>query len=183
MHLDDKIDPSSGDDKKPDIITFYNATKGGVDMVDQMAGEYDTSRNSRRWPMTVFYSMLNVSTINAYVLYCHKPENKLKRRFFIKSICMQLIEDNLKRRMQNIRLKKDLRTGIERLLPKGAETSATTETPILRSAKRCAFYDRSCDRKVKTLCTSCGKHVCNDHSKLSVSCTECEGDRSGDESD
>ncbi|XP_066982177.1 piggyBac transposable element-derived protein 4-like [Macrobrachium rosenbergii] len=97
MHLDDKIDPTSGDDKKPDIITFYNATKGGVDMVDQMAGEYDTSRNSRRWPLTVFYCLLNVSTINAYVLYSHKPENKLKRRFFIKSISMQLIEDNLKR--------------------------------------------------------------------------------------
>ena len=56
MHLDDKIDSSSGDDKKPDIITFYNTTKGGVGMVDQMAGDYDTStRNSRRWPITAFY--------------------------------------------------------------------------------------------------------------------------------
>ena len=45
-----------------------------------MAGEYDTSRNSRRWPLTVFYTLLNVSTINAYILYCHNPENKLKRR-------------------------------------------------------------------------------------------------------
>ena len=101
-----KIDSSSGDDKKLDIITFYNATKGGVGMVDQMDGKYDTSRNSRDWPLTVFSSMLNVSTINAYVLYCHKPENKRKRRFFIKSMCMQLIEDNLKRRMQNIRPKR-----------------------------------------------------------------------------
>lgn len=48
MHHDGKIDPESGDKKKPDIITFYNSTKGSVDMVDQMAGEYDTSRNSRR---------------------------------------------------------------------------------------------------------------------------------------
>ena len=46
MHHDDKIDPESGDMKKPEIITFYNSTKGRVDMVDQMAGEYDTSRNS-----------------------------------------------------------------------------------------------------------------------------------------
>ena len=116
-----------------------------------MAGKYDISRKSRRWPMTVFYSMLNVSTINARVLYYHKPENKLKQRFFIKSTCMQFIEDNLNRRMQNIRLKKDLRTGIERLLPKGAETSATMETPISRSAKRCGFYDRSRDRKSQNI--------------------------------
>ena len=54
MHRDDKIDSSFGDDKKPDIITFYNATKGAVDTVDQMSKECDTSRNSRRWPMTFF---------------------------------------------------------------------------------------------------------------------------------
>ena len=50
----DKIDPESGDIKKPEIINFHNSTKGRVDMVDQMAGEYDTSINSRRWPLTVF---------------------------------------------------------------------------------------------------------------------------------
>ena len=54
MHLDDKIDLSSGDGKKPDVITFYNATKSGVDMANEMAGEYVISRNSRCWPMTVF---------------------------------------------------------------------------------------------------------------------------------
>ena len=85
--------------------------------------------------------------------------------------------------MQNIRLNKDLRTGIERLLPKGAETSATIETPISRRAKRCAFCDRSRDRKLKACCISCGIRVCNDHSKFSVSGTVCEGDQSGDESD
>ena len=95
--------------------------------------------------------MLNVSTINARVLYCHKPENKLKRRFFIKSTYMQFIENNLNKRMQNIRLKKDLRTGIERLLPKGAETSATMETPISRSAKRCGFCNSSRDRKSQNI--------------------------------
>ena len=139
INLDDKIDPTFGDDKKPDFTTFYNATKAGIDMIDQMAGECNTSRNSCRWPMTVFYSILNVSTINAYLLNCHKPKNKLKLRFFIKSIRMQLIEDNLKRRMQNIRRKKDLKAGIERLLPKGAETSATREIPISRSAKNTRF--------------------------------------------
>ena len=36
MHNDDKIDPATGDDKKPEIITFYNSTKGGVDVVDMM---------------------------------------------------------------------------------------------------------------------------------------------------
>ena len=30
MHHDDKIDESTGELMKPDIISFYNSTKGGV---------------------------------------------------------------------------------------------------------------------------------------------------------
>lgn len=180
MHHDDKIDPESGDKKKPDIITFYNSTKGGVDMVDQMAGEYDTSRNSRRWPLTVFYTLLNISTINGYILYCHNPENKLKRRMFIKNVCLQLVEDALKRRIQNIHLQKDLRSGIRRMLPEAGECATPSQTQASQGAKRCVFCVRSRDRKVKTVCTSCGKHACSDHSKVIVSCMECQDSVSSD---
>ena len=33
---DDKIDEETGSARKPECFTFYNATKGGVDTVDQM---------------------------------------------------------------------------------------------------------------------------------------------------
>ena len=36
MHQDKKIDEATGGDKKPEIISFYNSTKGGVDVVDIM---------------------------------------------------------------------------------------------------------------------------------------------------
>ena len=39
MHHDDKIDQDSEDNKKPEIITFYNSTKGGVDVVDVTMGK------------------------------------------------------------------------------------------------------------------------------------------------
>ena len=166
----DKIDPESGDMKKPEIITFDNSTKGGVDVVDQMAGEYDTSRNSRRWPMTVFYTLLNVSTINLYILNCHNPENKLNRRLFIKSVSMQLVQEALKGRLKNIHLSRDLRSGIRRMLPASEESSTSSQASTSNREKRCALCERSRDRKVKTLCTTCGKHVCKDHSKLFVQC-------------
>lgn len=34
LHNDDKIDEDTGDLSKPEIITFYNLTKGGVDVVE-----------------------------------------------------------------------------------------------------------------------------------------------------
>ena len=181
MHHDDKIDPESSDMKKHEIITFYNSTKGGVDMVDQMAGEYDTSRNSRRWPLTVFYTLLNVSTINAYIFYCHNPENRLKRRLFIKSVSMQLVQEALKRRLQNIHLSRDLKSGIRRMLPESEESSTYSQASTSNRAKRCKLYERSRDRKVKTVSTTCGKHVCKDHSKLFVQCITCHESASNNE--
>ena len=179
MHHDDKTNPESGDMKKPEIITFYNSTKGGVNMVDQMAGEYNTSRNSRRWPLTVFYTLLNVFIISAYIFYCHNPENKLNRRLFIKSVSMQLVQEALKRRLQNIHLSRDLRSGIRKMLPESEQSSTSSQTSTSNRAKRCVLRERS--RKFKTLCTTCGKNVCKDHSKLFVQCITCHKSASNDE--
>lgn len=48
MHHDDAIDGETGDFKKPEIVTFYNLTKGAVDVVDEMSASYSTSRISNR---------------------------------------------------------------------------------------------------------------------------------------
>ena len=37
---------------------YYNATKLGVDVLDQMARNYSTRCPSRRWPVRVFYNIL-----------------------------------------------------------------------------------------------------------------------------
>lgn len=51
MHVgkdSDSIDESTGEKRKPDIITFYSKTKGGVDKVDEMKQNYTVSRKSAR---------------------------------------------------------------------------------------------------------------------------------------
>lgn len=57
MHHDDKIDEETGENRNPEIITDYNCTKIGV------------ARNTCRWPMVVFYDLLNISGINALCVY------------------------------------------------------------------------------------------------------------------
>lgn len=69
MHHDCAIDSETGQQRKTEIITFYNATKSGVDVVDKLARTYDVSRNSKRWPLTLFFSILNHAGINAMVMY------------------------------------------------------------------------------------------------------------------
>ncbi|GBP09953.1 hypothetical protein EVAR_70925_1 [Eumeta japonica] len=48
LHNDDRIDPTTGDNAKPEMITFYNKTKGGVDVVDRLIEEYSVARVSCR---------------------------------------------------------------------------------------------------------------------------------------
>lgn len=55
-----KIDKSN---KKllPESVIFYNKTKFGVDMTDQMARKYTVKAGSRRWPLQIFYNILDLA--------------------------------------------------------------------------------------------------------------------------
>ena len=48
---------------------MYNETKAGVDTMDQMTRTYSCKQKTRRWPLVVFYNMLDISAINAYVIW------------------------------------------------------------------------------------------------------------------
>ena len=46
----------TGDDRKskPEIVKFYNSTKFGVDVLNQMARKYTVNAASRKWPVQFF---------------------------------------------------------------------------------------------------------------------------------
>jgi hypothetical protein len=54
MHFSDTIDENTGDDRKPEVITFYNMIKNCVDTLDHLRGKYNVSGNKRRRPMVIF---------------------------------------------------------------------------------------------------------------------------------
>uniref|UniRef100_A0A0A1XPM0 PiggyBac transposable element-derived protein 4 n=1 Tax=Zeugodacus cucurbitae TaxID=28588 RepID=A0A0A1XPM0_ZEUCU len=57
MPCDDTI---SGIKQKPNVILFYNETKGGVDVMDHMLRQYSTKRKTHRWPLALFYNILDI---------------------------------------------------------------------------------------------------------------------------
>ena len=54
--------------KRPEIIKFYNKTKIGVDLVDQMVGTYNCRKQPRRWPLKLSFNLLDVSALNTYTI-------------------------------------------------------------------------------------------------------------------
>ncbi|KAJ8928437.1 hypothetical protein NQ314_019026 [Rhamnusium bicolor] len=108
-------DPESA---KPHIILdykYYNCTKGGVDAIDEKCSKFSCSRRSRRWPMTIFYRVFDVSTVNSYILYNSYPENpQIERSDFIKELALQLVTPHLQRRSSNTFISRKLRFSIFR---------------------------------------------------------------------
>ena len=62
-----KIDDS--EKMTPEVAHFYNSTKYGADMLDQIAKKYSTKSASQRWPIQVFFNILNMAAIDAWVIY------------------------------------------------------------------------------------------------------------------
>ncbi|KAL7839369.1 hypothetical protein SRHO_G00260270 [Serrasalmus rhombeus] len=76
MHHDKLVDENSRK-KKTEVITFYNNTKGGVDTIDQMVGTYTCKRQTQRWPMVLWYNLIDIATLNAYTFFtAQHPEFK-----------------------------------------------------------------------------------------------------------
>ena len=54
LHHNNTIDEASKDLRKPEHIAFDNSKKGGIKAVNERLRNYSASRNSKRWPLTLF---------------------------------------------------------------------------------------------------------------------------------
>ena len=75
----------------PETIAFYNKTKYGV---DQMACKYSMKAGSFRWPLQVFFNILHLVAINAWILYKECTRSKISRKEFIFCLAEKLTGEN-----------------------------------------------------------------------------------------
>ncbi|KAM9487157.1 uncharacterized protein Hap1MRO34_007004 [Clarias gariepinus] len=54
--------------RKPNTVTDYNTMKCGVDIMDQKVRQYTVRAGTRRWPVAVFYNLIDMAAMNAHVL-------------------------------------------------------------------------------------------------------------------
>ena len=167
IHSHPGVDSDSSE-KKPEVILYYNSTKNGVDTLDRMVRTYSCKKMTRRWPVALFYNMIDVSAVNAYVIWQQTQNNSTS------TISMK------KRRAFLIQLGKEVagivssvstptkRTSQPQSKNKG--TAIDDQAPRAKKA-RCYLCERSKDRKCKQTCISCGNNVCQLHSQ--VICKQC----------
>ena len=162
--------------KKPEIILYYNDTKGGVDRMDQIVQTYSCKRKTKRWPMTLFFNIIDVGTIAAFVVWTtknvHWNERKChRRRLFLMELGYDLLQSHLDRRVHLPEaLQKNVRLALQAI---GITVTTSQSNTVLEVTvkKLCQVCPRERDRKVITHCASCDVPCCPDHHK--VICTTC----------
>ncbi|VEN50428.1 unnamed protein product, partial [Callosobruchus maculatus] len=172
MHHTDLVNKESN---KPEINEFYNSTKSGVDSLDQKCASYSCSRRSRRWPLTIFFAMLNISTVNSRTLYiAAKPEDKMTRKKFNVLLGKALIQEHLQERL-SLNISREMKNIIRKVLgiAEQNQPDATDLQPPPAKRMRCVLCPRSKDRKTPMTCSKCRKPICKQHAQQRFVCNAC----------
>ena len=191
MHAQPDI--SQREDRAPEIILFYNETKGGVDTVDQMIDNYRCKVASNRWPMVVFFTIVDVAALNALVVFLHnKPTwkerlGKRRRRQFLLDLGLELIKPWVQQRAENVtglRINIRVANPMEGIL--GVKINDPQQpAPADGTVGKChvcvkGSYGENYKKKksnmankVKQSCNTCHKRVCQKHSQKTITCSEC----------
>lgn len=172
LHENDTIDPESGDAFKPEAITDYNRNKSGVDTVDQLKSLYSVSRITCRWPMTVFFSVLNIAGINSFVIFrSNSPDAKDSRRLYLKFLAEQLVKPHMMRRVKqtlpyllSLQIKQYLNLPL-------TEKPDIAEPEVCGTRPKCFYCPKKKNRKTSSTCSKCLRAICKEHSI--TYCAEC----------
>ncbi|XP_042610306.1 uncharacterized protein LOC122143756 [Cyprinus carpio] len=176
---------SEREDRKPEIILSYNRTKGGVDNLDKIVATYTCRRKTARWPMAVFYNMLDVLAYNAFVIWREinpswgQGDNYMRRHFLQdlgRALVFPFIQSrrHIPRTPASLQLLRKVQECDEEAVsstsgPSRAGPSRAGPTPTKR--RRC----RKClphDLKTGIVCSKCHIPICKGHSI--VMCDNCD---------
>lgn len=131
--------------RKPEPILFYNSTKGGVDTADEMLRGYSTKAASRRWPLAVFFNLIDIVALNTFIICSDSGITQKSRREFLISLGEDLCAASAK----------EVSRG---MIPSGSGDDIHQESSHI-SLKRTTC--RQCrTNKTRSACKKCSKFIC-----------------------
>ncbi|XP_021162792.2 piggyBac transposable element-derived protein 3 isoform X1 [Fundulus heteroclitus] len=163
MHAD--VSLSTREDLMPQMILDYNSTKGGVDNLDKVTATYSCQRRTARWPLVIFYNIVDVSAYNAYVLWTEINQQwnagKLhRRRLFLEELGKALVTPKMQTRARPAR--SPAAAAVIEKLKLRSPNQHQVETGE-KKRKRCQVCPSRDDSKTSTTCVKCMNYICRKH--------------------
>jgi hypothetical protein len=169
MHRDAAVDVETS---KPDIILFYNESKGGVDTCDQMVKAMTAKRKTNRWPMAIFYRLLDFACLNSFVVWrTVKPDVEVRRKEYIMQLAMELAKPHMLRRSAKPQLNRNIKVAMTVC---GVNVPAAhVADPEPGAKRRCHLCPRRLEMKTTQRCDNCHLAVCKKHCDKVTQCHAC----------
>ncbi|XP_065368731.1 piggyBac transposable element-derived protein 3-like [Calliphora vicina] len=161
------------DVKCPNVIKEYNRHMGGVDLLDSLMGRYKIKVKSRKWYIRMFYHLLDLTMVNAWLAYKRvlkqngsQDSDILKQVDFRAEVaeCLCKIETSAPKRgrpstvEQQIKAKKK-KGPAQTLPPQEVRQDKYGHWPVtLESKMRCKFPN--CKGFTRIKCDKCGVALC-----------------------
>ena len=96
---------------------FYNSSKDGVDNFDGMCAETSVSRMTTRWPLCIFYGLINIVMNNAFIIYKSRQDHRFEKYDFLQTVAYHLARPHALVRYQTGHqyLSKEIRDSLKHL--------------------------------------------------------------------
>lgn len=140
------------------------------------SASYNVARNTRRWTMGVFFSLLNIGGINALVISFGNCLETSNRRMFLLKLSDELTAGHIQRRAETtVRggLSLDLQQSLKKFKPAPVEVTPNEGTSSrLEKQKRCDMCKSgNKSRLTQYCCFHCKNPVCLEHAE--TFCKDC----------
>lgn len=142
-----------GAKKKPTVIHYYNHNKCGVDVLDSMVKSMTTKIGTRRWPLAVFFNLLDIAGVNSWIVFKKKTSSEISRREFLFKLGEQLTAANV--------------------LARSSSTTLSIQQPQLQLEKRanCKILVNCQRNRASLACAKCDSPMCGPcQATLCVTC-------------
>ncbi|XP_073494170.1 uncharacterized protein [Phyllobates terribilis] len=153
----DVVVASDSAKKTPETVKFYNETKYGVDVVDQMARKYTTRTCTRGWPVHAFENALDFAGINAWIIFKEITHQKMSRKAFLQTLVRELSGPYVTDR------------------EKGSTSQVSTCSEVMVQTKFCQIKEKCKKNRSVGNCKTCGKSLCGQCTAINQrQCLKCE---------
>ena len=166
--------------KKPDVIVFYDYTKGGVDVVDLLA-KMSTRMKSKRWVINALAFVLDTARTNAKTIFTENTKKKISNFEFTWNLGKALVLPQIQKRIER---PVGLQSTLQQKMQKVTGTDSQERIlPVAANCGRCYLCTRAImgpgykknknklRNNIKTNCKNCRKIVCTTHADLT--CFDC----------
>ena len=177
MHHSTIIDEKT---KKPLIALHYDMTKGAVDIVNQLCKAYFISRVTNQWSLALFFTLMNVASVNAQILYESNNQNsRVIRKKFLKNLVLSLMKNHLCERAKILTLPAEIRAILAKYRDEPVEKQKENEES--RKRGRCHLCTRAKNIDTTIRCKICMRFSCRGHVETTAICLECKNAKINDE--